>query len=304
MCNNPCKYNKDNICNKFNNVFKGLSTINYDICKGCGGYEPKYQKEQCTWFRKDDVNNIDACGLCMPDSLYECKGLCEHFTIETSPCHFEQPLKEDKEEPKTFNNFFEELNDMCFNKIISADNTPASQQLKQDTKELVDNCIKALEGVGKDAEIVVNENGGKQSKTPMALHLFDPTVLQGLFYVGVGECQSFIDAAIYEIASYMSGEEENVALYEAMNILEPNRYQQLVRIGKVLQEGVDRYEPNNWRLIPQEAHLNHALIHLTAAGLGDTQDNHLDHALCRIMMAIATKPSKDFSYTKYIKKAS
>ena len=28
-----------------------------------------------------------------------------------------------------------------------------------------------IEGVGKDAEIVTNEKGGKQSKAPMAMHL-------------------------------------------------------------------------------------------------------------------------------------
>lgn len=36
---------------------------------------------------------------------------------------------------------------------------------------------------------------------------------------------------------------------------------------------------------------------------GDTQDNHTDHALCRLMMSLTTKKSENFDYTKYIKKA-
>ena len=34
-----------------------------------------------------------------------------------------------------------------------------------------------FEGMGVDAEMVTNENGGKQSKSPAALHLIDPLFL-------------------------------------------------------------------------------------------------------------------------------
>lgn len=80
--------------------------------------------------------------------------------------------------------------------------------------------------------------------------------------------------------------------------------QAVVRIAKVLQYGADRYEPNNWRLIPEEEHINHALIHIIAHLMGDTQDNHIDHALCRLMMAYSTKKSEDFDYSNYVKKSS
>lgn len=159
---------------------------------------------------------------------------------------------------------------------------------------------KVIEGVGKDAEIVVNENGGKQSKTPLSMHLIDPRFLGKIANLNVIKPEH---RAIAFIASFMEGYTENHLLF-AMEAIEPNKENILYRIGKVLQEGADRYEPNNWRLIPQESHINHALIHLLASVMGDTQDNHLDHALCRLMMAYATHTSSNFSYKEYIKKAS
>lgn len=64
--------------------------------------------------------------------------------------------------------------------------------------------------------------------------------------------------------------------------------------------GYFKVDANNWRLIPQEEHINHALIHYLAFILGDTQDEHLEHCMCRLMMAYATQKSPDFNYTKYV----
>lgn len=174
-----------------------------------------------------------------------------------------------------------------------------------------------VEGVGKDAEVVTNSNGGKQSKSPMAMHLLDPTYLEKLFddlaerleYEDEGE-STCVDPesvdihscyrAIQSIAEYMrSG--VDFCLTMAMDNLCSDELLQATTIAKVLQYGADRYEPNNWRLIPQEEHINHALIHLIAHIMGDTQDEHIDHALCRLMMARATERSRDFSYTNYVK---
>ena len=48
----------------------------------------------------------------------------------------------------------------------------------EETKNKVwDDKFGLIEGVGKDAEIVTNEKGGKQSKAPMAMHLIDPQFL-------------------------------------------------------------------------------------------------------------------------------
>ena len=177
-----------------------------------------------------------------------------------------------------------------------------------------------IEGVGKNAEVVINDKGGKQSKAPMAMHLVDPKFLKEfaynkantLEYEDEGESICIDDdniaahscyKAIENIADFMlTGIDFNLQI--AMDCLVPDELQQVITIAKVLQYGAERYEPNNWRLIPQEEHLNHALIHIIAELSGDNQDEHREHALCRLMMALATKQSEDFSYTKYITKNS
>jgi hypothetical protein len=61
----------------------------------------------------------------------------------------------------------------------------------------------------------------------------------------------------------------------------------LFRLAEVLGYGASKYAPNNWRAVPTAEHLNHALVHLFAFLGGDTQDDHLGHAFCRIHMALA-----------------
>lgn len=162
---------------------------------------------------------------------------------------------------------------------------------------------KLFEGMGTDAEIVTNKDGGKQSKSPAAIHLIDPLLLGN-------ECEDILSEldkpcnileAIRLICSGMYHDEHSVGFIEAARILEPDFSKRLMMIGKTLQYGATRYTPNNWRLIPQEEHINHALLHLLALYSGDTQDDHLSHALTRLMMASATEVSKGFSYTEFIK---
>lgn len=140
-----------------------------------------------------------------------------------------------------------------------------------------------IEGIGKDAEIVTNNKGGKQSKVIGAFHLVDPDFLYGFY-----EHQ-------YQLANplvrYMSGDISKDEMTQRILEQVPDA---LIQIAKVLEYGASRYSPNNWRLIPEEDHLNHALIHLYALEEGDTQDDHLGHFLTRTMMAYATKPSKEF----------
>ena len=176
---------------------------------------------------------------------------------------------------------------------------------------------KVIDGVGADAEIVTNERGGKQSKSPMAMHLIDPVFLmnwadmeaKNFEYKDEATEETVVDVpdrekhscyeAIYWIARFMD-EGDKSMLQFAFDELEDSELQQVVRIAKVLQYGASRYAPNNWRLISQEEHINHALIHIIAHLAGDTQDDHLDHALCRLMMAYATKPSEKFAYGAYV----
>ena len=100
--------------------------------------------------------------------------------------------------------------------------------------------------------------------------------------------------------------DDKMFLQYAMDELNCEELQQIISIAKVLQYGATQgnngqgYPKNNWRLIPQEEHINHALIHIIAHLAGDTQDDHLDHALCRLMMAYATEPSEKFAYGAYV----
>ena len=170
--------------------------------------------------------------------------------------------------------------------------------------------MKKIDGVGKDAETITSENGGKQSKSPAALYLVDPVYLFDYFLPSTSREKSLVDdpyrTAGREIVRCLEERENrfkaNNYLTIAMGHIEPDKTKRLFAIGKVLQEGAEKYEPNNWRLIPREQHINHALIHLAALIEGDTQDDHKDHCLCRLMMALATKESEGFSYTEYIKK--
>lgn len=152
-----------------------------------------------------------------------------------------------------------------------------------------------LEGVGKNAEVITNELGGKQSKSPTALHLIDPEFLTALF--------GNSDVVIRCISDFMiTGEKEElisaILELEYEELKGSTHPEALITIGKVLQEGANKYMPNNWRLIPQEDHLNHALVHYLAYILGDTQDSHVEHCMCRLMMAYSTKCSAGFSYNK------
>lgn len=174
-----------------------------------------------------------------------------------------------------------------------------------------------LKGVGKDAEITENARGGRQSKTPMAMHLLDPEWLEETFHalaedlVSIdleGESQVMKEdqprfncyKAIEYIAHFMANDiKANLTL--AMRVLMPDDLEQTITIAEVLQEGAEHYAPNNWRLIPEEEHVNHALVHLIAEAAGDTSDNHLGHALCRLMFAQATDRSENFKYGEYVK---
>ena len=176
---------------------------------------------------------------------------------------------------------------------------------------------KVIDGVGADAEIVTNSRGGKQSKSPMAMHLVDPVFLmnwadmeaKNFEYEDEATEETVVDVpdrekhscyeAVYWIARFMD-EGDKRLLQFAFDELEDSELQQVVRIAKVLQYGASRYKANNWRLIPQEEHINHALIHIIAHLAGDTQDEHIDHALCRLMMAYATEKSDGFDYGSYV----
>lgn len=69
----------------------------------------------------------------------------------------------------------------------------------------------------------------------------------------------------------------------AFHLIDPKA---ILALAKVLAEGERKYGRDNWRKISTESHLNHALTHIYAHLGGDTQDEHLEHAFCRLMMAL------------------
>lgn len=58
-------------------------------------------------------------------------------------------------------------------------------------------------------------------------------------------------------------------------------------LTEILHTGRAKYGPSNWRKISVEDHINHALVHINAYMAGDNQDDHLGHAFCRMMFAVA-----------------
>ena len=60
----------------------------------------------------------------------------------------------------------------------------------------------------------------------------------------------------------------------------------LLRIGQTLNHGL-KYEvetPNNWKGVPPEEHLNHALKHIAKFRMGDRSEDHVGHIMTRMMM--------------------
>jgi hypothetical protein len=77
----------------------------------------------------------------------------------------------------------------------------------------------------------------------------------------------------------------------------------LLRLSEVVGIGARKYAENNWRGIPYEDHLEHALEHLMLLMDGDKNDDHLGHALCRLAFAVATEAEYDFKKWRPLKDA-
>lgn len=59
------------------------------------------------------------------------------------------------------------------------------------------------------------------------------------------------------------------------------------RLAAVMKYGADKYGADNWRRIDSRSHINHAIAHLYAHLDHDDSDDHLEHALTRVHMALA-----------------
>lgn len=62
--------------------------------------------------------------------------------------------------------------------------------------------------------------------------------------------------------------------------------QALFDVSEILAQGALKYGEWNWLKIPEREHINHALQHIFAYLGGDTQDDHLGHAACRVLFAL------------------
>lgn len=62
----------------------------------------------------------------------------------------------------------------------------------------------------------------------------------------------------------------------------------LLEVAAVLAEGAEKYGEYNWVLIDTNDHINHAITHLYRFLSGDVSENHLAHAICRVMFAAFT----------------
>jgi hypothetical protein len=55
-----------------------------------------------------------------------------------------------------------------------------------------------------------------------------------------------------------------------------------------LKDGTGKYGPGHWRTVSVDEHLQHAQAHIDAYYRGDLpHENHLAHAVCRLVMAAA-----------------
>ena len=64
----------------------------------------------------------------------------------------------------------------------------------------------------------------------------------------------------------------------------------LLRVGRVSADGHDKYGAGNWQNIEQKDHIDHAINHLLEYLTGNTSEDHLAHAACRVLFAMGTEP--------------
>jgi len=68
----------------------------------------------------------------------------------------------------------------------------------------------------------------------------------------------------------------------------------MFELAKVVSEGAKKYAPDNWRGLTVEDNLNRVLAHVYAHLAGDETDDHLEHALTRMVFAVAKKHRPDY----------
>lgn len=57
------------------------------------------------------------------------------------------------------------------------------------------------------------------------------------------------------------------------------------RAAAIITAGIATHGKNNWRRLGVDEHLDHAAEHLNRYMAGDDEEDHLGHALCRVLFA-------------------
>ena len=66
-------------------------------------------------------------------------------------------------------------------------------------------------------------------------------------------------------------------------------FEALIVIDRVMDTGQKQgHAPWGWDGIPKSVHISKAINHLYKHAEGSTEEPHLEHALCRLAMAVAT----------------
>jgi hypothetical protein len=61
-------------------------------------------------------------------------------------------------------------------------------------------------------------------------------------------------------------------------------------VANIMHEGMKSHpDPDNWRKLPVEVHINHALTHVMMYIAGSKTEDHLGRALTRLMMAVGVE---------------
>lgn len=109
---------------------------------------------------------------------------------------------------------------------------------------------------------------------------------QGGGYCSICGCSSFTVSELGPdaptVANTAGGKQSD--LHYRFDLMDPDA---MFALAGIMDHGERKYGEGNWRKIGVESHLNHALVHIYAWLAGNTEDDHLGHAFCRLMMAKA-----------------
>ena len=83
-----------------------------------------------------------------------------------------------------------------------------------------------------------------------------------------------------EIETYSNGA-KRAAVQEAYHLIPPLGLQ---AVAEAMAKGAARYGDDNWRGLPKEVMVNHAIRHLVLWMAGDRSEPHAAHAACNCLM--------------------